>query len=291
MKLNPGFPIFDHIFNTDFQVDHDDIPDTVLRGDDGEYLAYDDLPSHAKAEALFPIFVTSCLNLSSSPYQHVLQDVFGCLMFHARTSVCGFVITCKGSASDITDAVASYLHGRALKNLMGVPEEAFIRFVIITDFLRYHFDTLGYLSKKYRHLLSGKNNYDSIAGLLANYDGVKALHKPKKGFRNSDIHFFQNIKSTIYAERRTMTIVSCMDEASMDGHKNSMGRPFFFHYPSSSRQCKKESSVTNNANSKKRKATGGELLGARDTNRESLAMALHDDDSFDDSMLLVLLPI
>ena len=156
MKLNPGFPIFDHIFNTDFQVDHDEIPATVLRGEDGEYLAYDDLPSHTKAEALFAIFVTSCLNLSSSPYQHVLQDVFGRLVFHARMSVCGFVITHKGSASNLTDAAASYLHGRALKNLMGVPEEAFIRFVIITDFLRYHFDTLGYLSKKYRHLLSAR---------------------------------------------------------------------------------------------------------------------------------------
>ena len=68
-------------------------------------------------------------------------------------------------------------------NLMGVPEEAFIRFVIITDFLRYHFDTVGALCKKYRHLLSA-NDYNNVATLLKEYDGVKALTRPEKGFRN-----------------------------------------------------------------------------------------------------------
>jgi hypothetical protein len=170
-KLHPGLPIFDHLLHTlPPELQEDKIDNTVLKGKDGRYLSYEDLPSHAKAEALFPIIVASCLNLSSSTYKHVLQDIFGRLVFHARTSVCGFVVTRKGSASDLTNKVASYLHGRFLKNLMGVPEEAFIRFVIITDFLRYHFNRLTHLSKKYRHLLSRKNeDYNAIVSLLESY--------------------------------------------------------------------------------------------------------------------------
>jgi len=185
-RLNPGFPIFDLLFFPEFRVDNDEVPDALLKGDDGDYLSYSDLPSRAKAEALMPIIVASSFSLSSSHYKHLLQDIFGRLVFQNRSSLCGFFVTQKGSVSLLTPQATSYLHGRSLLNLMGVPEEAFIRFVIITDFLRYHFDALGVFSKKYRHLLSA-NDYKNIATLLKEYDEVKALTRPEKGFRNRDI--------------------------------------------------------------------------------------------------------
>jgi hypothetical protein len=152
--LNPGFPIFDLLFKVDFQVDNEEVQNALLKGYDGEYLSYDDLPSHAKAEALIPILVSSCLNLSSSMYKHVIQDIFGRLVFHARSALCGFYASCKGSNSELSLQAASYLHDRSMMNLFGVPEEALVCFLILTDFLRYHFDMVGWFSKKYRHLLS-----------------------------------------------------------------------------------------------------------------------------------------
>ena len=180
-RLNPGFPIFDLIFFSDFSVNNDEVPIALLKGVDGDYLSYSDLPSHAKAEAPMPILVASCLSLSSLPYKHVLQDIFGRLVFQNRSALCGFFVTQKDSVSILTPQATSYLHGCSLMNLMGVPEEAFIRFMIITNFLRYHFDTVGVLSKKYRHLLSA-NDYKNVATLLKEYDGVKALTRPEKGF-------------------------------------------------------------------------------------------------------------
>ena len=66
-RLNPGFPIFDLLFFSEFRVDNDEVPIALLKEVDGDYLSYSDLPSRAKAEALMPILVASCLSLSSSP--------------------------------------------------------------------------------------------------------------------------------------------------------------------------------------------------------------------------------
>ena len=115
--------------------------------------------------------------------------------------------------------------------------------MIITDFLRYHFDALGVLSKKYRHLLSA-NDYKNIATLLKEYDGVKALTRPEKGFRNRDIRFFQEIKSTVIAERRSMSVLSSSDKsgsnASAKGAFEAIDKQFIFHYPGLTSDMKKE---------------------------------------------------
>jgi hypothetical protein len=232
-----------------------------------------------------PIIVASSFSLSSSHYKHLLQDIFGRLVFQNRSSLCGFFVTQKGSVSLLTPQATSYLHGRSLLNLMGVPEEAFIRFVIITDFLRYHFDALGVFSKKYRHLLSA-NDYKNIATLLKEYDGVKALTRPEKGFRNRDIRFFQEIKSTVIAERRSMSVLSSSDKsgsnASAKGAFEAIDKQFIFHYPGLTSDMKKEGTVYN-TNSRKRKATTGNLVPSLPkvpymSNHEVLSMPLDEDD-------------
>lgn len=172
-RLSDSFAIFEQVFCEEHPVPVINITDSLLKGEEGDYLCYDDLPRHAKAEALIPILVASCLDLASSSHQSVVQDIFGRLAFHARSSLCGFHVTRKGSPSVLTIEATSYLHGRSLTSLMGAPEEAFIRFVIITDFFRYHFEAVGELSVKYRHLLD--NGVTNVAHLQETYVGVKAV--------------------------------------------------------------------------------------------------------------------
>jgi hypothetical protein len=127
-RFNPGFRILDLIFKTNFVYDEDPMPESLLKEVSGgdEYLSFVDLPSRAKAEALIVILLSLCLNLASSPYKNVIQDVFGHLVFHSRSGLCRFSVNCNGNLSDLSHEAASYLHGRALSSLMGVPEEAFV---------------------------------------------------------------------------------------------------------------------------------------------------------------------
>lgn len=251
-RFNPGFPIFDLQFNENFDVDDASVPEALLKFDDGEYLSFEDLPSRAKAEALIAIIVASCLNLVASPYKNIIQDVFGRLVFHARTSLCRFVVNRKGKPSELTHEAASYLHGRHLSNLMGVPEEAFVRFVIITDFLRYHFDAIGNFSRKYRHLLC-EADYSNLISVREDYNGEKALtKKAEKGFRKEDITFFQEMKLTVSAERDHTEIVPSKDE--------HYEKQFVFNYPCSSNKVKVEGNLNRGKSLKRKPNTLPEAL-------------------------------
>jgi hypothetical protein len=114
--------------------------------------------------------------------------------------------------------------------LIGSSEEAFIRFVIITDFLRYHFATVSDLAHKYTHLLSDDDGDVHLSHLLETYDGVKGLTKPEKGFWDSDIHFYQSIKSRVMEEHRAV---------------KASGNQLIFHYPfCSEHQVKVEAMIS-----------------------------------------------
>jgi hypothetical protein len=271
-RLNVHFPIFDPMLsggNPALNM----IPECRLKEAEGEYLSYDDLPSDAKAEALIPILVSSCLHLPTSDYKHAIQDVFGRMVFHARSSLCGYHVTRKGSPSSLTVEATSHLHGRSLSSFIGSSEEAFIRFVIITDFLRYHFATVSDLAVKYRHLLSGEDNDGCVhlSRLLETYEGVRGSSKLEKGFRDSDIRYYQSMKSVVMDERRAVK------DSPPTPHDCDSGNQLIFHYPfSSQHQVKVEATIS--SSNKKRKATG-DLVGDRDTvHRQNLAMSLDDDD-------------
>jgi hypothetical protein len=160
---------------------------------------------------------------------------------------------------------------------MGVPEEAFIRFLILTDFLRYHFDMVGRFSKKYRHLLSD-SDYDSVTTLLKDYDGVKGCTRPEKGFRTRDVKFFQDMKSTVISERRRMTVVAFKDDADPEAHPyhNGLENQFIFNYPGSSGKIKEEFALKNLTNRKRK--SPGDSSSVHDTNREALSMPLEDEN-------------
>ena len=69
-------------------------------GDDGRYLKYkNELPNEGKAKVLLPsILAASCLHLPSSHFKHIIQDVFGHLVFHSQSSLICFIVSNSGKA-------------------------------------------------------------------------------------------------------------------------------------------------------------------------------------------------
>jgi hypothetical protein len=244
----------------------------------GHELSFDDLPSEAKAESLIPILLASCLHLPSSPYKHAFQDIFGRLVFYARSSLCGFHVTHKESSSELTAEAKLYLNGCLLSSLMGASEEAFVRFLIITDFVKHHLCSICNLLSKYDYLLPDKEIHNQLNSLLQNWVGNKG--SPKKGFRSSDITFYQSIKSQVLQEWCTNMNDSPMktEDSTVHGANNLNCNHFIFDYPMS--MChglKVESSGKKN---KKRKLIGGEFVVGGPQTIVSLAMSLDDDDKF-----------
>ena len=257
---------------------------THLLKRDGHDLMFDELPSEAKAESLIPILLASCVHLPSSPYQHAFQDILGRLVFYARSALCGFHVTRKGSASDLTVEAKSYLHGRSLSSLMVAPEEAFVHFLIITDFVRHHYNSVCNLVAKYKHLICDNEGYSQLNALLENWVGMKGV--PEKGFRTTDITFYQSIKAIVMEERRT-NIKRCPLVKTEDGTLHGaaanklIGNHFVFDYPMSANQgLKLESSSSIGKKNKKRKLLGGDFVVGGPQSIVSLAMSLDDDDDF-----------
>jgi hypothetical protein len=268
--------------------DHEECPLDLLATRvlkrDGRDLMFDELPSEAKAEALIPLLLSSCARLPSSPYRHAFQDIFGRLVFYARSALCGFHVTRKGSASDLTVEAKSYLHGRSLSSLMGAPEEAFVRFVIITDFVRHHYNSVCNLVEKYKHLISDNVGYSNLNGILEDWVGTKGV--PEKGFRTTDISFYQSIKAIVMEERRTNTFgspcVKTEDGTLLHGAsaKKLIGNHFVFDYPMSVKQGLKLESSSLVGKKCKLLEGGGDFIVGGPQSVESLAMSLDDDDDF-----------
>jgi hypothetical protein len=157
-KVHAHFPVLEAVCATaeDYDVDYYTFLD--LNGDDGRYLTYDELPNECKAEALVPILAASCLNLPLVPFKHIIQDMFGHLVFHSQSSFIGFTVCHRDSPSVLMPKAQSYLHGKSLSSLMGPCEEAFAWFIILTELLCHHNRDLHVLSDKYQALLSFPND-------------------------------------------------------------------------------------------------------------------------------------
>jgi hypothetical protein len=154
-----------------------------------------------QAEALIVILLASCWDLPSSPHHCIIQDIFGRLLFHARSSLYAFPVNQKGSGpSALTDRACLHLNGTPLSQYMGIPEEAFVRFVLIVDVFRYHYDDIRLYAEKYKSIL-GDPSYETILAALDGYTGTKNMAKVEKGYRNDDITFFAVLKSKVSKER------------------------------------------------------------------------------------------
>jgi hypothetical protein len=171
-----------------------------------------------------------------------------------------------------------YRNGCSLSSLMGASEDAFVRFFIITDFVKHHSSSVCNLLSKYNYLLPDKEIRNQLNSVLKNWVGTKG--SPEKGFRSSDITFYQSIKSQVLQEWRTNIKNSPMKTEDSIVHGANNLNPhdhFVFDYPMS--MChglKVESSGKKN---KKRKLIGGEFVGGGTQTIVSLAMSLDDDMS------------
>jgi hypothetical protein len=201
------------------------------------------------------------LDLPSSPHHDILQDIFGRLAFHARSNLVTFNINRKGGGlSELSVHAAEHLHGKPLSRFMGIREEAFVRFVLIVDIFRYHYDDIPLYAEKYKYIL-GDSSYDTIVGAVGEYAGTAKLTKVEKGYRNNHIKFFERLRLLVSEERR-------------------LGKDLFvFNYPHAcTSKVKTEVKEESKLHSKLSKGHTHSSLGATTTSQEELGMPLDDDD-------------
>ena len=142
-RVHYDFPLFDQVLVKGYSKEQWIPSDASFVGTGGKFLSYEKLPPPTQAATLILILITSCLDLPSSHYKHLIQDVFGHLGFHGQASLCNFHVSHKDCPSQLTIEACSYLHGCALSTVMHPQEEAFIHFIIIIDMCRYHFSILS----------------------------------------------------------------------------------------------------------------------------------------------------
>jgi len=120
-----------------------------------------------KAEALLPILLVSCLRLNSSSsvvreHKSILAPIFAAAYFFNRAKILPFSIQSgRNKRGHMTPKAMSYLHGKLLMDLVTPCEEAFIRFVVLLDIMRYHPYSLEPLLEKYGLLFSAQDKTPS----------------------------------------------------------------------------------------------------------------------------------
>ena len=139
-----------------------------------------------------------------------------------------------------------HLHGRRLLDLLGPSQEAFIRFVVLVDCMRYHGVILRNLANT--DGISDPDDNEALVEFMANYKGPKnttipyfefSVPKVIKGYRSHDIALYSTIKKKVLEERHhVVTVLSELDDAAKttmasDGFPTNRFnvRPFTFNYP------------------------------------------------------------
>jgi hypothetical protein len=121
-------------------------------------------------------------------------------------------------------------------DLLSPSEEAFIRFVILVDLMRYHHHSLFVSVHKYQLLFSNEER-KALANFMAGYEGEKVESSPSglvpsptrkklvKGFCSKDIALYMWMKKQVVKERTL--------SESISSEQNAVGEtaPFTFHFP------------------------------------------------------------
>jgi hypothetical protein len=120
-------------------------------------------------------------------------------------------------------------------DLLSPSEEAFIRFVILVDLMRYHHHSLFVSVCKYQLLFSNEER-KALANFMAGYEGEKVesplpglvpsptRKKLVKGFCSKDIALYMWMKKQVVKERTL--------SESISSEQNAVGEtaPFIFHF-------------------------------------------------------------
>ena len=219
-----------------------------------------------KVEALLPILAIACLHLNSSSgrvNKHIMQSVFACALFFNCAKLVPFSIHSRVTRSDFTPKAMAFLHGKRIMDVLTPSEEAFVRFVILVDLMRYHYESLETTVQKYGALFTTEET-DALSDFMKAYQGEKVENsglplsrncKVVKGYHSNDIALFVKIKNQVTEDCEHVNVVmSEMDKASKNGSfpSNQFNiLPFTFHYPQFHASIKKEEFV--DSDSKKRK--------------------------------------
>jgi hypothetical protein len=252
------------------------------------------LPSE-HVEALLPALAIACLRLNSSSGKvdkHILQSVFACALFFNRAKLVPFAIHSRVAKTDFTPKAMAFLHGKRIMDVLTPSEEAFVRFVILVDLMRYHYVSLDSAVQKYGALFTPEER-GVLFDFMKTYQGEKVEslcmglsrsdRKVVKGYHSSDIALFVEIKNQVTKDRQHVNaVMSEINETSNNGLINGSFPlsnrfdilPFTFHYPQFHVSIKKEELV--DSGSKKRKfavSSNGTTNTASDT-----AMEFDDGD-------------
>jgi hypothetical protein len=238
-------------------------------------------------DAAVVTLATACLRLNCSqvkdvPLTHLL---FARVYFFNRAKLMPFPIHLKNSSIDLSPQAKVHLHGRRLLDLMTPSQEAFIRFVVLVDCMRYH----GLILRNFSNGEGGdSDDKEELIEFMANYKGPMnstlpaSRHCPPKiikGYRSPDIALYLTIKKKVLEERHHVkTVLSELDDATettmaSNGFPTNCFNvsPFTFYFPG--HEVKEERNDKDA--SKQRKYCAPPLI-----NIHQSAMELDDDDYF-----------
>jgi hypothetical protein len=170
---------------------------------------------HHKAKALLPILAISCLLLNSSTCsveKHLLQTLFGVIYFFNHAKHMSLPVHTRSTRHNYFSPKAmTHLYGKCLMDLLSPSEEAFIRFVILVDLMRYHHHSLFISLCKYKLLFSSEES-KAVSNFMDVYEGDKVesplpflvppstRKKIVKVFCSKDIALYMSIKKEVVNE-------------------------------------------------------------------------------------------
>ena len=130
-------------------------------------------------KALVATLAIACLRLNSTRVVdlQLMQIVFARVYFFNRAKLMPLPILCKNSITDLSPQAKGYLHGRRILDLLSPSQEAFIRFVVLVDLMRYH----GVILRNYSnaaHGFSDPDDNNALVEFMANYKGPKNMTLP-----------------------------------------------------------------------------------------------------------------
>lgn len=254
LAADSSFGVFEEIVKTDC---HKDCAPISLNdkaspvNNNVPYLSLSDMTiPREKAEALLPILLVSCLRLNSSSdvvheHKSILAPILAAAYFFNRAKLFPFPIQSgRNKRGNLTPKAMAHLHGKRLMDLLTPCEEAFIRFVVLLDIMRYHSYSLMPSVSKYHMLFSGEDR-DTVIEFIDTYtnNGVEKIRdplnyrtpfKPFKGYRTKDILLFMIVKKQVLAERNNLkTVVSPDIDLPYANPPTTGVIPFTFSFPES----------------------------------------------------------
>jgi hypothetical protein len=266
-----------------------DVSENVPVNNSRPFLSFCDLTvPREKAEALLLILLVSCLRLNSvssvvHEHKYILQPIFAAGYFFNRSKLLPFpILSGRTKRGDMTAKAMAHLHGKRLMDLLTPSEEAFIRFVVLLDIVRYHYESLLPALNKYHQLFSDDDVECANDFLeMIHEHGVGVLtsdslstRKPFKGYHSKDISLFMIVKKQVIADRKTQTsVVSTNVDLPSGNLPTTVVIPFTFAFPEAIASIKVEPGDSDS--SKKRKLSQCE---AESLLSPSMAMEFDDGE-------------